>query len=519
MKKTITKRLILSLLLSSTHCFSQTEANETNLLATARLQLLEGQSNSSIHAAIQTFHQQANLGNAEAMNGLAQIYTQGLGVTKNENLALEWFEKAAQSGYAKAYFNLATLYKEGVIVSKDETKAVIYFEKAAKAGDIGSWSKWGEMVKNGQGITRDYTLAMEIFKLGAAAGSPHCIYAQGYLYYKGFGVEQDYGKALTFFQQAANLGNPIANYMVGYCYRNGYGISIDYDEAKVWFNKAADLGFERSEKELGQPLAENAVPNQNKTQSTPIAEEIENAPITVPKKMQKVKHNIRKGSISGVYTGQLLRYDWSGQNIISKTSLEITIDQQEQILIGTWKEQEADSVTFQAILEEKKIVFKDSKIDRVPRSGEMVMRSYKFKEAKLQLLEHQDDLYIVGNLQLYDSKEHENEKPMYLILERKIKANENQEIDETIPANVSKVVVYPNPITSNSFQLSYELTTPTEIIISIYDFNGLLKSSQKVSRTSSGIQEHLIPMNLPAGYYILNLNYNNQVIKTILIKK
>ena len=507
------------LLFGSIYCFSQTASNPPDVLKIARYQLLQGSNTYNPEAGLLTFQHQANSGNAEAMNGLGQIYIQGIGVPINNTLAIEWFEKAAQNGYAKAYYNLAVLYREGVSLPKDLPKAVAYFEKAAKAGDIGAFSRWGELVKNGLGVARDYPLAMTIFKQGADLGSAQCIYAQGYLHYKGFGTPQDYNKALAFFQQAADKGSPIGIYMVGYCYRNGYGVVIDDQKAKYWFNKAAALGFKRADTELAQPLAENAQPNQIKTVSAPIGDEVENAPIEIPKKIKKVKHKITKDDISGLYTGNLMRYDWSGQNIISKTPIKITLDQEGKALAGIWAEQEGDSIHFKATLEEKRIVFEDSKIDRLNRYVEPVLKTYKFKQAKLQVLEYQDEVYIVGNLQLYDLKQHENEKPMYLILERKINPEENGEPELATQAIVSQLVVYPNPVTSTSFKLSFELATPTDISISIYDFTGFLVSTQKLTTSGTGLQEQTIPFVAPTGNYILNLYYNDQVIKTILIKK
>jgi TPR repeat protein len=519
MKKTIKTRVFMLLLFGSMYCFSQTASNPPDVLKAARIQLMEGSRTYNPEAGMLTFQQQANLGNAEAMNGLGQIYIQGIGVPVNNNLAIEWFEKAAQNGYAKAYYNLAVLYREGISFPKDLPKAVAYFEKAAKAGDLGAFSRWGELVKNGLGTPRDYALAMNIFKQGGDLGNAHCVYAQGYLYYKGFGVAQDYDKALTFFQQAADQGSTIAIYMMGYCYRSGYGVAIDEEKAKFWLNKAAELGFTRADRELAQPEAENATPNQVKTVSVPIPEEVENAPSEIPIKIKKVKHKIAKDDISGLYAGHLMRYDWSGQNIISKTPIKITLDQEGKALEGIWVEHEGDSIHFKALLEEKRIVFEDSKIDRLNRYLEPVLQTYKFKEAKLQVLENQDDVYIVGNLQLYNIKQHENEKPMYLILERKLNTEEDQEPELALHTVVSQLVVYPNPVTSSSFQLSFELATPTDISISVYDFTGFLVRTQKLTTSGTGLQEQTIPFVAPTGNYILNLCYNDQVIKTILIKK
>jgi uncharacterized protein len=208
--------------------------------------------------------------------------------------------------------------------------------------------------------------------------------------------------------------------MLGYCYRNGYGVGIDTEKAKFWLNKSAKLGFSRAQIELLQPTAENATPNQAKTVSVNIPEDTDNVKITEePKKLIKVKHKITKDDISGTYTGKLMRYDWSGQNLLTETPIEVTLDQDGTAVTGNWTEEEGDHVTFNAILENKSIVFNNSKIDRLNRYIEPQLVTFKFSKAKLQILENEENVYIVGNLQLYNLKQHENEKPMFLILERK----------------------------------------------------------------------------------------------------
>ncbi|MEL1242235.1 T9SS type A sorting domain-containing protein [Flavobacterium flavipallidum] len=77
------------------------------------------------------------------------------------------------------------------------------------------------------------------------------------------------------------------------------------------------------------------------------------------------------------------------------------------------------------------------------------------------------------------------------------------------------MVVYPNPVAGNSFKLNFELKEQTPVSMRIYDLNGILKSQQQLITSGIGMQEQIIPFSAPSGNYILNLYYNNQVIKTI----
>ena len=191
----------------------------------------------------------------------------------------------------------------------------------------------------------------------------------------------------------------------------------------------------------------------------------------------------------------------------------VSFDQNGQELTGIWLEQQGDTINFKATINDKAIQFKNTQIDRVI-DRKTSLESFRFKNAKLQVVENQGQTYIVGNLQLYNIKERENEKPMYLILQ-----SPQEQTQQTAEILVSKLVVYPNPIPANSFKLSFDLAEQTPITIKIYDMFGQLKHQQNLTTTGTGLQEQNIAFNAPSGHYILNLYYNNQIVKTILIKQ
>ncbi len=512
MKKITQKGVCLLLLLSSILGYSQESPETKKALTTARLHLLEGSRNYNPTVALAIYQQQAANGNAEAMNGLGLLYSKGIGVVENEQEGIMWLEKAAENGYAKAWYNLGLLYKEGVGATENPTKAIVCFEKAAKGGYDLAWQKWGGMAMKGNGVSQDYTLAISIFKQGADKGNAGCLYSLGYLHYKGFGYSQDYAKAIKLFELAVGKRSTAAMYMLGLCYRNGYGVSIDLEKAKYYLNKSAALGYKKAEIELADSEAENNKPNQLKTISTPISEVISITESNAPETFLKVKQQPIKGNISGDYTGYLLRYDWSGQNTISRTSIQVTLNQDGKELAGEWKETAGDTAIFTAKMQDDAIVFYDSKIDRTEHFYKDTIASYDFKEAKLQLLQTDESLFIVGNLQLYNIKERENEKPMYLILEKKqAKTSEVTEI-------ISSVVIHPNPVVTD-FNLSFDLAQAADVTMSIYYITGRELYSEQWNNLKQGTQTKTLALNAPSGYYLLHLTYGNEVKTTLLIKK
>lgn len=499
------------LLLCSLLGYSQESPEIRKALLNARWQLTQGSKNYDPVTALATYNKLALEGNAEAMNGLGLIYSKGINVSLDEKQGIGWFEKAGQSGYSKAWYNLGLLYKEGVGTELSYEKAIAYFEKAASAGYAPAYKAWGGMVMKGKGTAENYFSAIAIFEQGAAIGSSGSVYSLGYMYYKGFGFTQDYTKAVHLFEQAALMQNVPAMYMLGLCYRNGYGVSIDTERSKYWLNKSALLGLKKSELELQEPEAENASPNQIKTLSAAVPEVITITEADIPLKFKKVKQHI-PGNISGEYTGHLLRYDWSGQNIISNTAIEVQFKQDGAKLLGEWKETAGDTAIFFANIENDAIVFQDSKINRTDHFYKDTFATYDFKEAKLQMLQADGSLFIVGNLKLYDIKERENEKPMYVILERKLTDSE-QNTDL-----FSSVVIYPNPIINN-FNVSFNLATDIDANVSIYHITGKELYRDQWLGLRAGQQTKTLSLNAPSGYYLLRLTYSTEVKTVILIKK
>lgn len=77
----------------------------------------------------------AESGNAKDQLGLARMYYNGDGVTKDDAKAAEWYEKAAGQGNAFAQYNLGMMYAKGEGVSKDPAKAAEWWHKAAAQGN------------------------------------------------------------------------------------------------------------------------------------------------------------------------------------------------------------------------------------------------------------------------------------------------------------------------------------------------------------------------------------------------
>ncbi|MBS7256358.1 T9SS type A sorting domain-containing protein [Flavobacterium branchiicola] len=507
MKKITKKAVLLLLILGGMVSYGQNTPEIKKELRTASLYLLQGTNVYNPKAAIDIYLKLAEKGNVESMNSLGLIYNKGIGGTKNEELGKEWLERAANAGYSKARYNLGVISQ-----TSNPAEAIKHFEIAAKAGYKRSYSKWGGMAMKGEGTAQDYSLALTIFKEGSEKGDVSSTYSLGYMYYKGLGCQQNYSLAVQQFEIGAKKGNLSAMYMLGLCYRNGYGVTIDTEKAKYWLLKASERRHKKSQIELDDPEAENAVPNQRLTLSKTLPEVTSITEINAPETFLKVKQAPISKNISGNYTGQLIRYDWSGQNIISQTPLQIDLKQDDSKLSGVWNEEHGDSAPFTAQIMENAIVFEDSKIDRTEHFYKDTIATYSFKEAKIQLIDADESLFIVGNLQLYNIKEKENERPMYIILDKKQEKNiQEKEL-------ISSVIAYPNPVL-NDFNLSFNLAHSADVEMSIHYINGVQIYKQQWKNLPAGQQTKTLVLNAPTGYYLLRLTYESEVKTTILIKR
>ena len=80
---------------------------------------------------LSTLQTQANQGNAEAQNGLGELYAKGKGMPQDYTQARTWYEKAAAQGHPHAQNNLAELYFAGLGGPQDLVRAYMWVSLAA----------------------------------------------------------------------------------------------------------------------------------------------------------------------------------------------------------------------------------------------------------------------------------------------------------------------------------------------------------------------------------------------------
>jgi serine/threonine protein kinase len=113
--------------------------------------------------AIDLFSKSAALGDANAMEELAESYSNGEGVAKNDAEAVEWFTLAAKAGNSSAMLTLGGLYLLGNDgVEQNDEDAAKWFQKAADLKNAAAIYDLGKLYEDGQGVPRNMEKAKEL---------------------------------------------------------------------------------------------------------------------------------------------------------------------------------------------------------------------------------------------------------------------------------------------------------------------------------------------------------------------
>ncbi len=107
----------------------------------------------------------AEAGEVDAQYRLGIMYQNGLGVVRNELLAMKWMVAAANQDFPLAQHGLGFMYMEGDCVAKNGEKAVLWFSRAAEQGMAGSQTTLAMMYETGNGVDQDLDEARKWYRL------------------------------------------------------------------------------------------------------------------------------------------------------------------------------------------------------------------------------------------------------------------------------------------------------------------------------------------------------------------
>ena len=146
-----------------------------------------------------------------AQHVLGRLYAEGVGVEKNETLALEYFQKAVASNTACAQ----TFFAEYYLKRGEYALAREWFEKAAQQKEKDAMVNLGFLYRNGRGANPDLKLSSDWFEKAARRGDLKAKYEWA----KNKKLGGDDAGALRIFEEIAKEplvpGDPDKNYQLG----------------------------------------------------------------------------------------------------------------------------------------------------------------------------------------------------------------------------------------------------------------------------------------------------------------
>lgn len=192
--------------------------------------------------ACEYYNKAAELGNINAMNDLGVIYE-----ISQPDVSFKWRKKAVAAGGSYARLGLAKMYYDGRGTTRNYTEARNLFEKLAKEGNAEANAYLGQMFENGIAVKKDENVALEYYKKGLSIDWAKKAYDK--LFHKLDEERRD--KEIEEQLSLAKRGYPDAQRYIGECYYKGYRTTKSYDMAREWFEKAAKQGNGRAMTLLG----------------------------------------------------------------------------------------------------------------------------------------------------------------------------------------------------------------------------------------------------------------------------
>ena len=185
---------------------------------------------------IPKLHEMADSGDVFAMTELGYLYREGIGVAKNDDLAIHLYKKCMEKGYTKAAVNLGYLYACKGVDTREEGIALL--NEAHNKHDFAELSAMyylGTFYYN----EKDYDNAIECYKKSSELkyGPGQELNDIGNLYWR----KDDYLSANEWYQKGADIDIDWSCFNLAGSYRDGKGVEKNIEKAISLYKKAYDL--------------------------------------------------------------------------------------------------------------------------------------------------------------------------------------------------------------------------------------------------------------------------------------
>ncbi|HEY4165070.1 MAG TPA: tetratricopeptide repeat protein [Dongiaceae bacterium] len=230
MRSILTSALLALLLILGSYGVTFAQSDDSSDPGTAAF------NNGDYAGAMAAWKPKAEDNDPEAMNNIGNLYSLGLGVSKDPKQAATWYEKAAQLGFVLAQYNLANLdYNRN-----DLKQAARWYTAAAQGGHAKAMYYLAQMYESGDGVEENKTEAAKWYGKASDQELPEGEYEYGQRLINGEGIDQNTQKGSDLVLKAAEAGYGKAQYMMANYYYRGKVIPKNLIEGYVWATQATD---------------------------------------------------------------------------------------------------------------------------------------------------------------------------------------------------------------------------------------------------------------------------------------
>lgn len=199
---------------------------------------------------------QAERGDVKAQRQLAERYSKGDGIPKDDGESAKWYGRAAEQGCVNAQVHLGVIYVEGRGVTQNYAEAANWFKRAAEQGDRVAQYNLGTLFEGGKGVQQSDKEAAKWFRSSAEQDCMDAQFNLGVLFTKGRGVPHDDMEAIKWYTRAAEKGCVSAQLNLGSMYDGDQGVPSDDVQAAIWYRRAAEQGDKDAQYKLGRKYRE-----------------------------------------------------------------------------------------------------------------------------------------------------------------------------------------------------------------------------------------------------------------------
>ena len=186
--------------------------------------------------AYRWYERAAQVGLSAGMRNQSFLALRGLGITKNEKLALELAVLGAEAGDCMSNINLAMHHEKGWGTEKDSAKARQFVERAATTGHwMGYLEKGFALHMGNYGFEIDRDAGKSEFQKALATRNREALETLSQLYAQGKAVERNEQLAVDMAEAAFVQGSTKTTRLLAYLYSNGVaGQPADKEAAEFW---------------------------------------------------------------------------------------------------------------------------------------------------------------------------------------------------------------------------------------------------------------------------------------------